>query len=182
MDYSIKNQTGGKGRQVRTYFFENLLEFLGFHFIPGNSKKYKPSPLEALQNCVTTHRNFKTLNQDPLIFHMPFSWSPLAIPHCLLLVPIKSTCYFFNNPGSFISSTPPHPCLFVFPESSNAHVSNFLKLMIMIDRANKNDANTLSWHMVNASFWTSASHRSNSRHLFWNLEDPAEDPALSIVL
>ena len=41
------------------------------------------------------------------------------------------------------------------------------------DRTHENDANTLSWHTVNASLWTGASYDgNNSSHLFWNLEDP----------
>ena len=51
-----KNQTGGGG--LRTNFFENPLEFLGFCFNHGNSKQNKASPVEIPQNCVTPHRNF----------------------------------------------------------------------------------------------------------------------------
>ena len=41
------------------------------------------------------------------------------------------------------------------------------------DRTHKNDTNTLSCHMVNASFWASASYdTSNSSHFFFNFEDP----------
>ena len=57
MDYSRKKQTGRRG--LRTNFFENLLEFLGFSFTPGNSKQDKASPIEIPQNCVTPDINFK---------------------------------------------------------------------------------------------------------------------------
>ena len=52
-----KKQTGRRG--LRTNFFENLLEFLGFSFTPGNSKQDKASPIEIPQNCVTPDINFK---------------------------------------------------------------------------------------------------------------------------
>ena len=53
MDYCRKNQT------LRTNFYENPLEFLGFGFTPGNSKQIKATPVKIPQNCVTPNRNFK---------------------------------------------------------------------------------------------------------------------------
>ena len=44
-----KNKKEGR-RWLRTYFFENPLEFLGFCFTPENSKQNKASHLEAPQN------------------------------------------------------------------------------------------------------------------------------------
>ena len=46
------------------------------------------------------------------------------------------------------------------------------------DRAHTNDDNTLSWHIVDTSFWTSAS-RSNSSHLFRNLKETVQVQTLS---
>ena len=48
-----------------------------------------------------------------------------------------------------------------------------LKLVIMIEH--KNDANTLFWHIVYASFWT----KDNLSHFLWNLKDPVLVQTLS---
>ena len=51
------------------------------------------------------------------------------------------------------------------------------------DRTHKNDAITLSWHMVDASSWTSASYdASNPSHLFRSLEDPVLVQGLSYTI
>ena len=47
-----------KQGELRTYFFEKPLKFLGFLFNPGNSTQNKASPLETPQNCVLHPQKF----------------------------------------------------------------------------------------------------------------------------
>ena len=50
-----KKTNRGEGG-LRTNFFENPLEFLGFSFTAGNSKQSKASPVEIPQNCVNPQK------------------------------------------------------------------------------------------------------------------------------
>ena len=78
MGYSRKTLNRGG---LRIYIFETppgIFHF--FYFTPGNSRQNKPPPREIPQICVRSLGNSKAKNQDPLKFHIIFSWSPLEIP------------------------------------------------------------------------------------------------------
>ena len=96
LGHSRKNQDRKKSKNCK-----KPLEFLDLHFTPGNSAQNEVSPLEILQSCITS---------IGISFPKPIN-EPMEIPHNIFWITFRiltlgiSTFYFFNNPGTSMSST-----------------------------------------------------------------------------
>ena len=107
-----------KKQGLRTYFFENPLEFF-IYFTPGNSREIKAPPLlEIVQNwkflALETSKEIPRPKQKP---------GPLEIPHFFLVTLGNATCFLI--PLEIPYPQPPPPVCFFFLNSPlNSHTLN----------------------------------------------------------
>ena len=101
LGYSRKENSRG----LRTYFFEEPLEFFNFFTLPLEiPDKTKLHPWKFHKIALDSLGIPRPNHQNPLKFHIIFSWLPLEIPFAISLIPLEVP-YPPPHPGWFSSGT-----------------------------------------------------------------------------
>ena len=86
LGYSRKENSRG----LRTYFFEEPLEFFNFFTLPLEIPDKTKLHLWKFHNIALDSLGIPRPNhQNPLKFHIIFSWLPLEIPFAISLIPLE---------------------------------------------------------------------------------------------